>query len=1119
VKVARAGAFRKPLEGPPTETQSLKYGRTAERGGGLLVTLPRASKFAAVAVLALLVVPSLGAAARAPGAADPPPAPLPDAPAIPAVPEVAQRGAAGPAEPTVLNPGGEPLTAGQAIARAARVADPSGDDATSSHPPPTEYPSEPPTGPVPLADTDDNDPAKARWINATDTQFTGESINGASTGSPARRTDIDWWRFRLGYTPTTADTISFDITKDAWDHVEVYVYTWPDADPEGNSAIARYDYMNRTQGLGNPSSFSFTAFEDNDYVMLIQTLFRRAGCCVVNYSITNIAFSTATPSDDNNNLTKSEAIAPALLPTNREVDQASDWYDVFDLTGQLTIDDTRGDTAIVAVGFSVSAGRTGFTDVYNSTPAPWGSADGDAVLSYGVFLVVYQDPANYWRVLPQVALSPGNTGTVQGLINGTPTYVVVRAAAVGANSGVLSSVPGWIRYNVTALSIQEDHAPVKVEDIPTLSMLEDTPSSGANLVDLSAYFTDDIDAGALWFSVTYTQFAFVSTSVSGSWLSVTVNQPEWSGSVTLRVAAHDLGWDRVASVDDHRTLSNYFPVQVQPVNDPPRILAYGGQAVSGPSISFAMSQGQTLVLSATATDPEDNGSLVWSWAPALAFATLNATTGRLTLTPANEHVGNHTVALTVRDPSSASANLTVNVRVDNVNDPPRFVRVGGMDPAGPLDFEATQGTPFAVVLDVEDPDLTVGIPQAFSFACDQGFIAVTPNPSDPAQATASFTPTNAHVGLVTVRCSVGDGPAGVFQDNATLNITVANKNDPPVFTHVGTTTGVYQLTSKTFSFLGLDGAIQGRDFVLTVRADDLDVAAGLGDALTFETDMPGKVLISPNAGGLSADLLFIPTQADASAGQVQVTVYVNDSLLPRLGDVLTIIIDVTNVNDPPVLAPVVSLTLTQDERFSYSFEATDPDGDAITFSSDSELFPLDSTTGSIDFVPTNADIGGADKVFEVTITARDGEGGVATMRITVVIENVNDAPRAAQIQNPAGGERFGRGEPITFSGSAVDVDKDETGVLTYSWYADGVEIGEGKTITASFPNEDEAPRLVEVRMQVTDPNGASTNQTVSFTIEGKPRTQPGFEGPAALAALGAVAACAALLARRRRTAK
>lgn len=1013
---------------------------------------------------------------------------------------------------TALNPSGEPLTSDEAVARLVSL-DPAAPEGHPAPPDPDDYFGT--GGRVPLADTDDNDPAKARWINSTDTQFIGERVDGTRVGSPAARTDIDWWRFHLDYAPTSADTISFDVTKDTWDDVEVYVFAWPDADPEGNSQIVRYDYMNKTQGLGGPSTISLTAFEGMDYLMLIRTLFHRVGCCQVNYSITNIQFSTATPDDDNNNLTRSEVLVTSAMPTNREVDQAADLYDVFDLTSLFTINKNRGDEAQVSLGVQVSAGRSGFTDFYNSSS---GAASGDTVVSVGYFDLLFQDANSNWWYLPQVALTPGGSGTLQGLVNGTPAFAVVHTRAFGAGSGVTSSVPGWVRYNFTSWSIQEDHAPVKTADLPTVSLYEDDAPSGQNLLDLSQYFTDDIDAGALWFRVIYPppSSPFITVSINGNWLSVAPKQANWFGNAQVQVEAKDLGWDRVQSPDDHGTASNYFTVQVQAVNDPPRILSFGGITVTGPSLSFSVAQGGSLSLSALATDPEDSTSLTWSLTPTPANATFNTATGHLTFDPSNDDVGDYALVLSVRDPAMASHNVTVNIHVSNVNDPPRFTTVGGQPAGGPLSFSANQGEPFTLTLQINDPDYAIGVGDTFRWFADQAFLTVTPDGADPTRATVSFTPTNDQVGTVTATFSVGDGPTGSFSDNVTVTITVANKNDPPVFTHVGTIFGTYPLTSKTYSFLGNDGATQGKDFGFTVRASDIDVERSLGDSLTFETNMPGRVQVTPKAGGLSADLLFIPTQEDASLGQVQVLVYVNDSLTPTMGDTLTVIIDVANVNDAPVLTPVVSLTLTQDEEFSYTFEAVDPDGDPVTFTSDSPLFPVDSSTGSILFTPTNLDIQGADKVFDVTITARDTTTGIATMRVTVIIKNVNDPPSDLEIRNPVDGQRFAIGEPITFTGTATDVDKDETATLTYEWFLDEVSVGEGKTVTASLSNDAESPKIVQVRMQVTDASGASANQTVSVTVEGKAPPTPGFEGAAALVALAGLAAVAAVASGRRR---
>jgi hypothetical protein len=216
------------------------------------------------------------------------------------------------------------------------------------------------------------------------------------------------------------------------------------------------------------------------------------------------------------------------------------------------------------------------------------------------------------------------------------------------------------------------------------------------------------------------------------------------------------------------------------------------------------------------------------------------------------------------------------------------------------------------------------------------------------------------------------------------------------------------------------------------------------------------------------------------------------------------------------LVAVFALNLTEDVPFSYAFEATDPDGDPVTFGSDSARLLVDSSTGTVELTPTNDLIEGKDLAFDVTVTARDNHAGVTAMVVHILIKNVNDAPSRVKILAPADSSGFAAGESITFTGDAEDIDSDDRAALTYKWYADDQEIGEGKLLNHPLDNPASEPKTVTVRLEVRDPHGATASTNVSIVVAGTPKPSPGFELPAVIAGLSAAAAVGVLAARRNR---
>ena len=94
---------------------------------------------------------------------------------------------------------------------------------------------------------------------------------------------------------------------------------------------------------------------------------------------------------------------------------------------------------------------------------------------------------------------------------------------------------------------------------------------------------------------------------------------------------------------------------------------------------------------------------------------------------------------------------------------------------------------------------------------------------------------------------------------------------------------------------------------------------------------------------------------------------------------MSVIVD-NSVNSPPVVEPVEDKTVEVGNEVSFTVEATDPDGDGLVYSDDTELFDINPTTGRVSFLPSDADVG----MWQVEVTVYDGVHQTKTIFILTV---------------------------------------------------------------------------------------------------------------------------------------
>jgi hypothetical protein len=327
--------------------------------------------------------------------------------------------------------------------------------------------------------------------------------------------------------------------------------------------------------------------------------------------------------------------------------------------------------------------------------------------------------------------------------------------------------------------------------------------------------------------------------------------------------------------------------------------------------------------------------------------------------------------------STVSAVITVHVLP--TGDSPVIV-----DP-GP--FTVLEGEELAHTFGVDDVDLPE---DEFTFSDDSEHLDV-----DPSTGSMSWTPDQTQVGphrfLLTVIDSFG------LTDTLNVNIMVTDVNQPPMIT----------------SSLEID-SVQGKTSMYTIRAEDPDVP--FGDHLRFEAYADGIVL---DVEAITGRITFVPTNDHVPSFDITLRVF--DDALEL--DEAVLVVNVQNVNDPPVLEPMGPFEFDQHQEISVQLVATDPDMDLVLIIPETltyqttgpEEFAADAS-GLVQLVPDQSLVGTHSVVYMVI----DGEGSRDSITVSWTIVDVNDAP----VITLGSGEPLQATEDEEFSMIAVCLDED-----------------------------------------------------------------------------------------------
>ena len=159
------------------------------------------------------------------------------------------------------------------------------------------------------------------------------------------------------------------------------------------------------------------------------------------------------------------------------------------------------------------------------------------------------------------------------------------------------------------------------------------------------------------------------------------------------------------------------------------------------------------------------------------------------------------------------------------------------------------------------------------------------------------------------------------------------------------------------------------------------------------------------------------------------TVTASDGELSASQDVA---ITLTDVNEAPVITSAATVSVEENGTAAFTATATDVDGDTLTYTlsgADAALFTIDAATGEVSFLEapdfeTPGDVG-ADNVYDVTVTASDGELS-SSQDVAITVTDLNEV---APIITSMASFTIAENQTSVFTATATD---DDSETLTYS---------------------------------------------------------------------------------------
>ncbi|MBN1920935.1 MAG: tandem-95 repeat protein [Anaerolineae bacterium] len=400
-----------------------------------------------------------------------------------------------------------------------------------------------------------------------------------------------------------------------------------------------------------------------------------------------------------------------------------------------------------------------------------------------------------------------------------------------------------------------------------------------------------------------------------------------------------------------------------------------------------------------ATDAEDGGvpgALTYSalLKPAwLTFTDNGDNTAMLSGTPAQAHVGEHSIRLRVTDTDGGFAIQEFTLTVLAVNDRPI---------ARPDSAATDESTPILIVVLSNDSD-----PDGDALTLDgvttplygQAVISGSAVLYLPVQRTTNF--------VDTFRYALTDG---ALSASAAVTVTVTASDDPP------TISDIHNLRTDSGTPVG--------PVPFRIKDPDTPVATlVLGKASSNPALLPTSA-ITFGGSGIVRTLTLTPTAA--IAGTAIVTITVSDATSTAADSFILAVA----TNTPPEFISIPPVDALEGQLYAYLALATDVDpGEVLTITAPVlpawlTLTPLSNGRAVVQGIPPEAAVG----AHPIELQVRDRDGATATQAYTLTVQARNQRP----IADAGPDQNVTLGALVTLDGSGSS-DPDVGDMLTYGW--------------------------------------------------------------------------------------
>ena len=498
--------------------------------------------------------------------------------------------------------------------------------------------------------------------------------------------------------------------------------------------------------------------------------------------------------------------------------------------------------------------------------------------------------------------------------------------------------------------------------------------------------------------------------------------------------------------------------------------------------SVSVAENQTSAYTAAATDA-DGDSLTYSLSGIDAgLFTINATTGVVSFNnaPDFESPGSATddndynIIVTASDGTS-DTERAVTITVTDVNEgganaPPVFT-----SPASVSVAENQTEAYTAVATDRDGDPLTYSLSgtDAGRFTINPATGVVRFNEAPDAENPDDANGNNVYDIIVTA----SDGTTANDIDHA-VAITVTGVNDnAPVFNSPATASVEENQTAA-----------------YTALATDAD-----GDALRYSLSGTDAARFTINAatGVVSfSEAPDVENPSDANGDNVYdiiVTASDNTGGTPDTNQAVAITVTGVNDNAPAFTSPATA-SVEENQTAAYTAQATDADGDPLTYSlsgTDAALFTINETTGEVSFNEApdaeNPDDANGDNVYDIIVTASDNTGGTpdTNQAVAITVTGVND--NAPVFTSPATAS-VAESETLAYTAVATDADGDSlryslsgTDAALFTINAATGEVSFNEAPEAENPDDANGDNVYDIVVTATD-GTTDTNQAVAITV-------------------------------------